>query len=480
MTTRSLIAAACAALSASACLAQVGPDLVNASMNDIARHGTSTNGLITGYSSGSVTCNRGTSPLSTAPDSNTRPLVAMNMYRFKPVAGTTYGRIEQLGQGWVKWVAVPIQGTVASCNATCSGAGSGLMGVGCADIYSSGFNGGSNMVARSHINPTTGIQTGTRGGATGDTNTASRVQVLTADVVNQPTTAHFLFETVDAVPDDAQYVRPGQTVAINAMNNATTQEINIVGGTGTPTFIRDPSFVPAIAHWSDFESGVTIVTADHDDTPNPSRTFPGTFIRSRFYVAAKTTALGGGQWRYEYAVFNLNSDRACGSVTMPLPAGVAYTDFFFRHPPAHSGEPYSNAAWTASKQGRDLVFSTDSFATNPNANAIRWGTMYNFGFTTNVAPRTGNVTLGLFKPGTAGAPSSIVATGLPTVGVPQCIADMNGDAGVATDDLLTYIDFFAQGSLGADFDDGTGSGIPDNGVTTEDLLFYLNHFEAGC
>lgn len=470
---------ACGMLAASSAFAQVGPDLVNSSLWDVARHGMSANGQITGYSSGNVTCNRGDQNLLTGPDVNTRPIVAMNMFRFKPVAGTAYSRIEQLGQGWCKWVAVPVNGTQASCGASCPGGNIGSMPPGCADVYGSGFN-GSGMGARSRVNVTTGVFTGARGGATGETAIAARVQVPTADVMSQPASAQFIFETVDALPHDATWIRPGQRVAINAMNNATSHVININGGTAAPSFIREASFVPAITRWADFESGVTVVTADHDDTPNPNPQFPGTFIRSRFYVAGKATPLGGGQYRYEYAVYNLNSDRSCDSVTMPLPAGVAYSDFFFRHPLSHSGEPYSNTPWTAAKQGRDLVFSTQSYAQNVNANAIRWGTMYNFGFTTNVAPRTGNVTLHLFKPGTAGSMQNVVATGLPTVGVPQCPADMNGDGGVETSDLISYIGFFAEGQLGADMDDGSGNNTPDGGVTTEDLLFYLTRYEGGC
>jgi len=476
---RHAIVASLVSLASVPALAQIGPDLVNSSLWDVARHGTSANGQITAYSSGNVTCNRGDRNLATGPDANTRPLVAMNMYRFKPVAGTPYARIEQLGQGWVKWVGVPVNGTQTSCAASCPGGTIGSMPPGCADVYGSGFN-GSGLGARSRVNATTGVFTGTRGGGTGETAINMRVQVPTADVTNQPANAVFIFETADALPDDATYVRPGNTVAINALNNATSHVVNINGGTANPSFVREASFIPAIARWPEIDAGVTVVTVDHDDTPNPNPQFPGTFIRSRYYVAAKATPLGAGLYRYEYAVFNLNSDRSCGAVEVPLPAGVPFSDFFFRHPPSHSGEPFSNAPWTATKAGRSLFFSTETYAVNPNANAIRWATMYNFGFTTNVAPRTGNVVLHLFKPGAPGALKSITAVGLPTVGVPQCPADMNGDSGVEISDLLAFVEFFADGHLGADLDNGSGNGNPDGGVTADDLLFFLARYEGGC
>ena len=35
---------------------------------------------------------------------------------------------------------------------------------------------------------------------------------------------------------------------------------------------------------------------------------------------------------------------------------------------------YSNAAWTSNQTGSDLSWSTETFAQNQNANALRWGT----------------------------------------------------------------------------------------------------------
>lgn len=480
MRSKLLSLAVIAIISCGRCHAQaIGPDLVNSSLVNIARHGTDAGGGITGYSCGHVTCSRGDMPLDTTPNTSTRPIVGMNMFRMKPAGSgsETYLRLEQLGQGWAKWVNAPVNGTHTSCGGPCSGGGAGMMPPGCADVYSSGFNTMSAMGPRSRINPTIGVLTGPRGGGTGEANIVTRVQVRTEDVTNQPAVARFFFETVDLLPADAQYVRPGQTVAINAMNNATTQEISINGGTGVPTILGSPVHVPAISRWAEIDPGVTVVTADHDDTPNPSTQFPGTTIRSRFYIAGKAIGLAGGRWRYEYAVYNMNSDRACGSFAVPLPAGVPFSDFFFRHPPSHSGEPFSNVAWTATKVDSSLVFSTDPHSLNQNANAIRWGTMYNFGFTTTVAPRTGSVTLSLFKPG---ALTSIIAAGLPTVGAPGCVADMNGDGGVEIADLSIYLDLFEAGSIGADFDDGSGAGNGDGGVTVDDLLYFFARFAAGC
>ena len=50
--------------------------------------------------------------------------------------------------------------------------------------------------------------------------------------------------------------------------------------------------------------------------------------------------------------------------------------------------------------GRNFItWSTETFATNQNANAIRWGTLYNFRFDADQAPNPTNATVGFFKTG---------------------------------------------------------------------------------
>jgi hypothetical protein len=456
----------------------IGPDCVNSSMNDIARHGTNAAGTLVGFSSGNVTCNRGDVPMITSPNSTIRPLVGMNLYKFTDTG--PYSRIEQLGQGWAKWVGLPINGTNASCGPTCIGGGSGTMGVNCADVYSSGFNGPSGMCARSKVNATLGTFTGTRGGGTDETNINTRVQVPATDLTASSGTTRYFYETIHFLPDDAQHVRSGRTVAINAMNNATTQEVSIASVAAIPDFAGTVTIgMSGIERWAQIDPDVVLVAADHDDTVNPHPSFPGTFIKSRFWVAGCATPLAGGLYRYEFAVFNLNSDRGCGAIAMSLPAGASMTDTFFRHPKSHSGEPFSNAAWTFARSGNTLTISTDAFAANANANAIRWGTMYNVGFTSNAVPGNGSVALGLFKPGTI---ASINAPGMPVPGSIACPADVDGNAGVDVSDLLLYVDRFEEGTVLADLDnDGDGaSGTPDGGVDVNDLLFYLIRFEGGC
>jgi hypothetical protein len=468
--TNFLVALASLALALVARAQTIGPDIVNAGLIDVTRYGTDTTGTITAYALGSTTCNHGDVPADVAlAGSSVRPLVAMNLYRLKTDPSGAFARFEQLGQSWVKRVQVPIQGTYASCG-SCVPGPSGTMGPGCADVYSSAFNGTQSLLGpRSDINATTGVSTGNPA-PTGDPTTRGRIQVPTTDVTNQPAGTRYFAETVMVLPDDAQYVRPGQTIAINALNNASSNEADLNDGTANGTLIGPIAFVPAIALWPSIDPQVVVVTADHDDAANPG--MAGTFIRARFYIAARVTSLGSGSWRYEYAIFNLNSDRAAGSFTLPLPAQVSLTDFSFHHPQSHSGEVYSNADWTAARSGNTVIFSTDSYTTDPNANAVRWGTSYNIGFTTQVPPATSTATLGLFKPG---APAGLAIEGLPVPTVRTCSADFDGDGAIGTDsDIDAFFNCLAGNCCplceGQDFN---GDGAPGTDADIESFFRVL-------
>ena len=47
----------------------------------------------------------------------------------------------------------------------------------------------------------------------------------------------------------------------------------------------------------------------------------------------------------------------------------------------------------------EIEWSTRSFVDNPDGNALRWGTLYNFRFDADVPPAFHDVSIGLFRPG---------------------------------------------------------------------------------
>ena len=98
-------------------------------------------------------------------------------------------------------------------------------------------------------------------------------------------------------------------------NNASHRQVAVTGGEGVfnlvmvgPTVQR----LPAIRAWAAIEQDVLLETVDVEDD-------------GRLFVASKATPLGGGMWRYEYAVHNLNSHRTAGSVGVPISSGALVT-----------------------------------------------------------------------------------------------------------------------------------------------------------
>src|SRR6185503_8615055 len=99
-------------------------------------------------------------------------------------------------------------------------------------------------------------------------------------------------------------------------------------------------------------------------------------------------------------VQNLNSDRSGQAFTITFPAGALVTNAGFHDVDYFWGEPYALADWTPVVSAGDITWSCQTQAQNPNANALRWDTLYNFRFDCDQAPASGSATVTLFKPGT--------------------------------------------------------------------------------
>jgi hypothetical protein len=121
----------------------------------------------------------------------------------------------------------------------------------------------------------------------------------------------------------------------------------------------------------------------------------------RFYVAVKATAIGGGSFRYEYAVHNVDNSRAGATFRVPITAAATATNFTFRDIDRNATND-----WTATRVGNEIVFAAG--ATNP----LEWNTIYNFGFDANVPPGAGTSRIDEARPG-PGALTVDVATHVP-------------------------------------------------------------------
>jgi hypothetical protein len=198
-------------------------------------------------------------------------------------------------------------------------------------------------------------------------------------------------------------VAPDDAAAGNGLNNASYQPV-IVSGTSFNLSTSGPTVreLPAIAAWPATDPLVELIPADVPSTPV-----------ERFHAARKVTDLGGGSFHYEYAIHNLNSDRSARSFTVDFPGTPTISNAGFHDIEHHSGEPYATTDWTIDTGTPGTVtWSTDTFGTDPNANALRWGTMFSFWFDATAAPGGIDHTIGLFKPGSPTEIEFAMSTGI--------------------------------------------------------------------
>jgi hypothetical protein len=392
--------------------AGVGPDLITGDLPVLLHWGAEATNSIHAYSTATTACNLGDTPVFWHNNDNQHPVISQNLFR---LAG---GRFEQIGQSWLKW-------TYASFNEsdceTCDDPGTDeLLGAHCSDTYSATFNGTQTQLGpKSSVNPFTGSfpqNHATPGGGA----IAGRLQVHTTDLTpsQNPGALYFV---------EGQHVAADDAAAGNWANNASYRQVwvtgpynltfaNPAGGTSVTA-----QMVPAIQAWQDQDASVFLNAVD---IPNDGRIF----------VARKATALGGGQWHYELAVQNLNSDRAVGGLLVLLPTGAIATNLGFHDVDYHSGEVYSGTDWTPAVTAAGPRWDTQDYAANPNANALRWGTLYNFRFDANVPPPGATlIELRLFKPGT---PTVLNVRGGP---IPALTGDLNCDGTAGFADINPFV-----------------------------------------
>ncbi len=382
-----------------------GPDVVVGDLNGLAQFGIS-DGTYVGLAVGTDSCNFGTVDLNwNANPSNDHPVIPQNMYRMSGGANNDE-RFEQIGQSAVKHGFTALTQNI--CNLGCNGVGGSRLGSGCSDPYSSSLNAGPNLGSRAWINPFTGnfprndsaTPNNNHAGHThtigGSTSPAHKILTKVSDLTPSLNTGATYYA-------ESQYITPHEYVWCQAnptqcnMYNNVSYRKYAVSGSGSP-FSFTPSEAtqrekPAIAAWP----GSTQMSLI------PEQGVDGVGI-----VAYKVTNPSAGVWRYEYAVYNQNIDRAIRSFSVPIGNGATVTNIGFHAPPQQPGwandgtvgnAGYSDEPWTPTQNAVSLTWATETLAQNANANAIRWGTMYNFRFESNRPPQSVNATVGFYKTG---------------------------------------------------------------------------------
>jgi hypothetical protein len=287
------------------------------------------------------------------------------------------------------------------CGFGCNGTGGSHLGVGCSDPYGAGLNAGqSGLGSRAWVNPFTGAYPSSAANHAGhaDSDSAPTHRALVPAIDLNTTLnpgATYYAEAQYVTPHEYAWCQthPGQC---NMYNNASYRRFSVTGTTNF-TFSMIGATIrttPAINAWT----GATINAIE----PEPG-------VDGRAFVAYKVTNPSAGLWHYEYAVNNQNLDRGIQSFSVPLGCGMTVSNIGFHAPLNHPGiandgtlgnAGYSNTAWGSNQTTSALSWNSETFAQNQNANALRWGTLYNFRFDSNRPPHAANATIGFFKNGT--------------------------------------------------------------------------------
>jgi len=403
------------------CFQPIGPDVIVGSLHDLRYWGTT--GGVSAYSVGTTSCNVGDENLDWFSGvAGRHPVIAQNMFKWEPYSvGDDNGRFKQIGQSWLKHGFFALSQNLCC---SCSGTSGSQLGVGCSDPYGAGLNGSfSELGPRSEVNPVYGTFPEPHSSPSGSTTLRGRIQV-----VNTEMDQDVAINAASTYVVDGHYVAQDDHDSGNANNNASYREISVFtsGNTHSIGFGGGTQReVPAIMHWGEIEPGVTYRIVDVPDD-------------GRYYVAYNVSDNGDGTWRYEYAVYNFYSDDAAVSFSVPVPDSVNVTNISFNDVDSHSGEPYDNTDWSGAHNAGAVSWSAPAFSPSADRNAIRWGTLYNFGFDADTAPITVSTSLGQISGGSTPA-FNIDA---PEAGAPPCVADFNGDGIVDTADLGILIAVF--------------------------------------
>jgi len=376
-----------------------GPDVIVGVIPEMAQYGNDTVNHRVGLGIGTTSCNNGDQALNWFSLPNTdHPVIPQNFYRMSGGVNNN-DRFEQIGQSWLKHAFTALQGNACNfgCTPGCSGS---QLCPGCSDPYGSSLNASQTGIgSRAWVNPFTGSYPSTANNHSGHSHigTSHRVTVASNDLnPAQNAGATYFAEAQYVTPHEYAWCQahPGQC---NMYNNASYRRFAVSGSGDNYTFSTDGGSTvrmqPALMAWT----GATV----NQIQPDPGND-------GIWFMGYKVTNPSAGVWHYEYALYNENLDRGIQSFSIPLAPGVNISNTGFHAPLQEPGwandgtfnnQGYSSQPWTVTQAGGSITWNSETFAQNQNANAIRWGTLYNFRFDADQPPQNVNATFGFFKTG---------------------------------------------------------------------------------
>lgn len=319
------------------------------------------------------------------PGNDQHPYLIWNLYRLDANGG-----LMQIGRSGVKHAFLTIN-VGAGCD---SSNGGHILGRSCSDTYGTGNNDNpGDLGPRSELVPATGqfgrcrsifdtACDGTENAvSTGAFDRRMLVRESAVDPASNPG-ATWLFESWYVVQDDVNIYNTMATRPFSSTFGATWSATN-----GNPFRLG-----PAIDRWVD------------PAVPNPLMTNRELVAEEgHAQVGVKVVDLGGGSFRYNYAVMNHDFARAVtqgtppnlevlrnlgfNSFSVPVRAG-SITSITF-----NDGDANASNDWIGQLSGGRVTW------TAPAGNELNWGALYSFSFVANAGPFDTLSRLGVAEPG---------------------------------------------------------------------------------
>jgi hypothetical protein len=378
-----------------------GPDVIVGDIEDVDQFDPPV-GTQVGFAIGTDSCNNGDQPIDWFALPNTdHPVVPQNLYRMSG-GEDNQQRFEQIGQSWMKHTFEALEDTVCgTCDTSGCQTGTHLC-PGCSDPYVSILNGNQDLIgSRAWVNPFTGSFPSNADDHTGHVHdgVSHRIRVETVDVMPAGNPGATYFGEAAYISGHEYTWCQAHPDQCNMFNNYSYRQFSVTGG---PTFFNfspvssTVRMQPAIQAWA--ATGATVQQVEPD---------PGN--DGLFFVGYKVTGPTAGMWHYEYTIFNMNLDRAIQSFEVVYPFfPPVLNNVGFHAPPQEPGwtndgtfnnQGYSSEPWTFMQGTTSATWNCETFAQNQNANAVRWGTLYNFRFDSPAEPTTATANIGFFKTG---------------------------------------------------------------------------------
>ncbi len=453
----------------------IRPDVIVSTIGpSFTKYGTV--GTITGYAVTTVSCNITTTTGHDAiwfdiaqmgnPLANQHPVIAQNVFRMKA------GRFEQIGMSWLKhgWCAAdaPQCGTPYAGNPSCD-----WLGRNATDTYGADLNAAqTDLGPRSEVNAWTGVYPYPYILAWQQTGNAiyKRLQMQNDDLNPALNPGSLYFGEVVYIATDEW---PEQRFNNGSWRRCTVGSLQ--GGGYNMAFTGNT--VPqqyGINAWKVNDPTVTLINVDngHDGTAQGGD--------GRFIVGVKVTDNLDGTWDYEYAIYNANNHRGAQAFSIPLHCKADSSSFTFHDTPYHSGEPFNGTDWTQTTANGTVSWNTQTFAENPNANALRWCSLYNFHLRTNTPPTTKTATITLFKNGPVGSPTALTFNA-PAPSDPVCLANWNHDKVTNSTDVGEFVnDWFLDQEANGTVTDINCDGLSNSTDVSDFVNLWFEAQISGC